>query len=168
MAREDFIFHVPEERGESLAYYIETSGDRAEELKPVLEDILDKIMFRERRMFETRGATSGVYWSPLRGTTVKRKEKLGAPHPFDPLRRFGPLEESLTVKGSDNQIASVDDDGLLLATTIEYASYHVTGTSRMPARPPLIIPAKHAREYVDDINKFIFGIERNEGGGEGA
>lgn len=162
----DFMFHVPEERGENLVYYLETTGERSNELKTVMERVLDKIMFRERRMFETRGATSGVYWAPLRGTTVKRKEKLGVPRPLDPLRRFGPLENSLTVRGADNQIAHVDDDGLMLATTLEYAAYHVTGTGRMPARPPLVVPAKHAREYTGMIEDFIFNIGRNEGGGE--
>jgi hypothetical protein len=149
-------FDVPIERGENLAYYIETTGERAEKLEPVLWDVLGKIMDREKRMFETRGATSGVYWAPLKGKTVKRKIALGVPHPLDPLRRFGKLEESLTKYPAPNQVVQVDDKGLLFASTVQSAAYHATGTSRMPERAPLIIPAKHAQEYVDMINDFIF------------
>lgn len=155
----DLEFDVPEERGESLAYHIQVMGERAEQMEPVLWRILDKIMAREKRMFETRGATSGVYWAPLRGSTVKRKIELNVAHVMDPLRRHGALEESLTHYPADNQVVQVDDEGLLLATTLQYAAYHVTGTSRMPARPPLIVPAKHAHEYVGMLNEFLFGDE---------
>lgn len=152
-------FRASLERTEGLAHHIETSGERAEELEPVLWRILDKIMDREKRMFETRGATSGVYWAPLRGTTVKRKSAMGMPHVLDPLRGLGTLEESLTKYPAPNQIVQVDNRGFLFASTVQSAAYHATGTSRMPARPPLIIPAKHAQEYIGMLNDFIFEID---------
>jgi hypothetical protein len=173
-------FIVPERRIEDMAYHIEVFGERAEHLKPVLEDITDKILERERHMFETHGASSGVYWAPLKATTILRKgggtaKRRGGritstggapafeaiPFPERPLWRFGELMLSLSERGAKYQHLTVDDEGIDLRTDHPSASYHTTGTRRMPARPPLVIPKKHAEEYTKDINDFIFG-ERHE------
>lgn len=150
-------FIVPQERIEDFSYQIEVFGERAEHLKPVLDDILDKILARNRRGFETGGASTGVYWAPLKQSTIREKVELGVPFPFSPLRRFGPLEESLSMRGADQQEYNVDDSGLSLRSTVPYAEHHASGTSRMPRRPPMVVAAKHAREYTKDLNDFIFG-----------
>lgn len=166
-------FSVPQERVEDVSYYIETAGERATELKPVLENILNKILDRERRLFETRGASGGVYWAPLKATTILRKrggtfkrpgrgsgstsDKRPIPYPDRPLWRYGDLMRSLSERGAPNQIIRVDDDGLLLQSRHDSAAFHTTGTSRMPARPPLVIAKRHAQEYTKDLNDFIFG-----------
>lgn len=150
-------FIVPEERIEDTAYYIESVGREAEQLKPVLEDILTKILAREKRMFESRGATSGVYWSPLTKATVEDKIRYGAALPLSPLRFTDSLMDSLSKRGARYQHIEVDDKGLSLSTSHPQAGYHASGTRHMPARPPLIIPAKHSREYVGMLNDFIFG-----------
>jgi len=148
-------FIVPTERIEDFGYQLHVFGERAEELEPVLQRITDKILHRERRMFETRGATSGVYWAPLRASTVERKA--GFANPSSPLRRTDELMKSLSERHARYQILSVDDLGIELITTHPAAGFHASGTKNMPRRPPLIIPAKHAREYTKDINDFIFG-----------
>ena len=169
-------FIVPQERIEGFAYTVEVYGERAEHLKPVLEDIMDLILLRERRMFETRGASSGVFWAPLKATTIIRKgggtakrqsgriSAIGGaprseliPYPDRPLWRFGDLMRSLSERGAPHQHLRVDDDGLLLETTHPAAGFHESGTRHMPRRPPLVIPAKHAHEYTSKLNDFIFG-----------
>jgi len=147
----------PAKRTEDMVVELTAYGERATHLEPVLYDIADKMMIAELRMFETRGATSGRYWSPLRGTTVKIKTKLGVPHIMDPLRRRGDLEESLTVEGAEYQILNVDDSRLEFGTEHPAAGYHTTGTKWMAARPPLIVTKKAAREYIEDIKDFVFG-----------
>lgn len=155
-------FQVPAERIEGTAYEIDTAGERAERLRPVLEDVMDLILYREKRMFESRGATSGVYWSPLKKATVEDKMRYGAPHPLSPLRGFtGALMKSLSERGAPYQDLDVTDEGLRLATHRPGAGYHAGGTSKMDARPPLIIPAKHAHEYVGMINDFIYHGDRD-------
>jgi hypothetical protein len=155
MAGPEFI--VPIDRIEDFAYHVEVFGDKAETLKPVLEDITDKILYRERRMFETRGATSGVYWSPLRRTTIRRKQQAGYDQVLNPLIATGALMRSLSARGAKYQHLRVDDKGIELSTSHPAAGYHETGTGHMPRRPPLIIPAKHSHEYVGMLNDFIFG-----------
>jgi hypothetical protein len=150
-------FIVPTERIEDFEYHLEVMGERAEHMEPVLQDITDKILERNRRAFETRGATTGEYWAPLRGKTVERKQNLGVAHPFDPLRRHDKLMDSLSIRDAEFQELDVDDDSIRLSTTHPAAGYHASGTSKMPRRPPMVIPAKHAQEYIGDINDFLFG-----------
>jgi len=123
----------------------------------VLEDITDKILYREGRMFQTRGATSGVYWSPLRGSTIRRKTQAGDQLVRSPLIASGDLMKSLSVRHAKYQRLSVDDKGIDFGTTHPAAGYHESGTRHMPRRPPLIIPAKHAHEYIGMLNDFIYG-----------
>jgi hypothetical protein len=169
-------FIVPTERIEDFAYTIEVFGERAEHMHPVLEEITDKILARERRMFETHGASSGVYWAPLKATTIirkgggtaKRKSGRisaiggqpgfeGIPFPERPLWRYGDLMRSLSERGAEYQHLRVDDEGIDLRSDHPAAEFHTTGTRRMPARPPLVIPVKHAHEYIGMLNDFIFG-----------
>lgn len=153
----DSGFIVPTERIEDFAYHLEVFGDRAEVMKPVLEDITDKILYREGRMFQTRGATSGVYWSPIRGSTIRRKTQAGDPLVRSPLIASGELMRSLSVRNAKYQRLSVDDKGIELSTSHPAAGFHESGTRHMPRRPPLIIPAKHAHEYIGMLNDFIYG-----------
>jgi hypothetical protein len=118
---------------------------------------MDKILTRNRRNFETRGATSGIYWAPLRKDTVRKKVKAGVANPLSPLRFNDRLMRSLSERGAEDQILEVDDDGLRLASTHPAAGYHESGTSNMPRRPPMTIAARHAQEYTGDLNDFIFG-----------
>src|SRR4051794_38640541 len=113
-------FIVPKQRIEDFQYQIQVFGDRAEEMEPVLQRIADKILARERRLFETRGASGGRYWRPLKATTVERKIPGGYPYPMDPLRRSLRMEKSLSQRGARDQILDIDDEGIHLATTVPY------------------------------------------------
>lgn len=143
-------------RIEDFQYELRATGRRATELHPVMGEILELLMDRNRRTFETRGASSGRYWAPLKNTTIKRKIKLGVPDPFSPLRRKDELMESLSTEGAEYQEIDVSDDSVYLATTHPSAEAHAFGTKWMPARPPLIIPKKHAEEYVKMIRDYVF------------
>jgi phage gpG-like protein len=149
----------PDERIEDFAFELQVTGERATEAKPVIEKIVDKVLARNKRGFETRGATTGRYWAPLKASTVARKAREGRADPFAPLRNTDALMESLSTRRAPHQILKIEDDGFLLQTTLDYAGFHVEGTEKMPARPPMTIAAKHAHEYIGDINDFIFGSD---------
>jgi phage gpG-like protein len=146
-------------RIEDFQYELRAVGRRATHLHPVMEDIADLVLDRERRLFETRGASSGVYWSPLKGTTIKRKIREGVDDPFAPLRRKDELMKSLSERDAEFQELEVTDDSFYLATSHPSAEFHAEGTANMAARPPLIIPKKHAQEYMKMIQDFVFGGE---------
>jgi hypothetical protein len=143
-------------RIEDFQYELIATGDRATDLFDVMDRIADKILDRERRMFETRGASSGEYWSPLKSSTVRRKQRSGAADPFAPLRDKDALMRSLSEREAEFQELDVTDDSVSLSTTHPAAEFHATGTSNMPARPPLIIPKKHAQEYIKMIRDSVF------------
>ena len=148
--------HTPQ-RIEDFQYELRAIGRRAVNLYPVMDKIADKLLFREGRMFETRGATSGVYWSPLKKSTVERKTRAGVADPFAPLRRSDKLMKSLSVRGAEYQVLEIDDDSVYLSTELPYAEIHAAGNlPRMPARPPLIVPKSHAHEYIKMIRDDIF------------
>jgi phage gpG-like protein len=155
----------PKTRLEDYQFELRATGDRATDLYDVMDDIVDMVLDRNAQAFATRGATTGRYWSPLKGSTIKRKQGISLWAPEDPLVRSGDLMFSLTERNADNQILEIDDDGFYLATTLDYAERHVTGDpgTGMPARPPMTIPAKHAQQYIGMINDFIFGEMEDDG-----
>jgi hypothetical protein len=158
---------VPSERTEDFAVHVDTVGERADHLRPIFEDIVDKMMARERRLFETRGASGGTYWSPLKPSTIagkgggtfhhRRAGRASIPYPDRPLWRYGDLVDSLSRRGHRDQILDFHDDGFEFGTKHEAAGFHDSGTSKMPRRPPLVIPANQAREYNKMIFDFIMG-----------
>lgn len=148
----------PGHRVEDMIVEIESYSDRVDSLKVVLKHILEnKIMPREKRMFETRGASSGEYYVPLRSSTLRKKRSMPSyPYPERPLWAKGTLVDSLTVPGHALGIQRVTDEGILFGTKHHAAEFHAEGTRNMPARPPVIIPEKHANEYIQDISDYIF------------
>jgi hypothetical protein len=148
----------PNTRIEDYQFELRATGDRATDLYDVMDEIVDLVLDRNAQAFATRGATTGRYWAPLRGTTIKRKQGISLWGAEDPLVRSGDLMFSLTERNAEHQVLEIEDDGFYLASTLGYAEHHVTGDpGRMPARPPMVIPAKHANEYIKMINDFIFG-----------
>ena len=151
----------PAHRLEELVFEINAITDRADDLTPVFDLIIDKILFRNRRAFESRGATTGKYWAPLRVVTILKKESSGFLHPESPLRATDRLMHSLSTLGADDQILNVTHDTMEIGTTVPYAQFHQTGfTSKsgreVPARPPMTIAKKHMQEYLKDIRDWVF------------
>lgn len=148
----------PDNRVEDFAFQLDVFGERATEAKPVIKQIVDKVLYRNRRGFETRGATTGTYWAPLTANTVERKKRQShTADPFAPLRDTDALMKSLSERGASFQELDESDDGFTLASKLGYSGYHAGGTSKMPARPPMVIAKKHAHEYIGMINDFIYG-----------
>jgi hypothetical protein len=145
-------------RVEDFAHELEYRGDRAVDVEPALEDIATLILARERRLFETRGASGGRYWSPLKGSTVQRKKR--SSHVVDimaPLRETDALMKSLSERNARYSILRVKRTSLVVGTSHPAAGFHAEGTRDMPRRPPLVIAKKHSHEYIGMINDYIFG-----------
>lgn len=148
-------FSAAPKRIEDFQYELRAMGMRAVDLFPVMDEIVDMVLDRNRRAFETRGATTGTYWAPLKASTIRRKIKAGVADPFAPLRREDKLMESLSEREAEYQVLDVDDDGFYLATEHPSAPFHVDGTANMPARPPFVIPKSHAQEYMRMILDYV-------------
>lgn len=70
-----------------------------------------------------------IPWPPLSPRTIRKKGHARK------LIDSGDLRRSLTQKSGKGAIRSIEKQGSLFGTSIEYAGYHMTGTANMPARP---------------------------------
>ena len=89
----------------------------------------------EMGMLQNQQDSSGRPWAPLQPTTIANKEHATI------LLDTGKMFESLTMPGGTaDTIWATSRDWLVFGTSVEYATYHQTGTRRMPARPPVGVP----------------------------
>ena len=65
-----------------------------------------------------------------------KKSKVGGAYPL--LKFSGKLAASILNSGAAGAVKEISATQLVLGTTIPYAIYHQLGTSKMPARPPII------------------------------
>lgn len=82
-------------------------------------------------MFSGEHDSNGHSRAPVGASTNRRKSHNRIP--FDSVV----LEGSLVSVGGPGNISKSPPRGLLFGTNVDYATFHQTGTSNMPARPPL-------------------------------
>jgi phage gpG-like protein len=102
--------------------------------KHILPKLLPVLEVETGKQFDAQGAgPQAGSWAPLSTSYAKWK---AAHYPGQPtLVRTGALRAALTGPGS-NARRDVSGDSLEFGTTgLPYASFHQTGTGRMPARP---------------------------------
>lgn len=97
-------------------------------LTPVLEEA-------ERQQFEAEGRGVTGAWKPLSSQYEEWKRKNYPGRPI--LQRTGAMYEGLTASDSPFSAREANGDSYSFGTRgVTYASYHQTGTHRMPARQP--------------------------------
>jgi hypothetical protein len=84
----------------------------------------------------------------------------------DPLFRTHTLFEAMSFRSSpDNEIIVTDDWAVFRVPDSEtaegrspgsYGGFHQTGTEHMPARPPFRLTIRDRREFVDEMQRYIF------------
>lgn len=123
---------------------------RAVESRPLLEAFAGTLREREARRFDTEGEGE---WPPLAASTLERKRGPRI------LEESGLLRGSLT--GGAEHVETIIGSELLFGTSVDYAVYHRTGTSRMPKRDPLVQPDEALLvEFTRDAQAWIMGAER--------
>lgn len=128
-------------------------ANRATGLAPVFREVGRLWMDLEKDVFASGGSAGGRPWAPLAPATLEAKARAG--YPAQPLRATGRLMRSLTVEGAPDQILAVNDDWMVWGTGRRAAGLHRTGTSRMPARPPVQISSQGRRQTVKVIQRFV-------------
>lgn len=129
---------------------------RALETRPVMALIARSLREMEAEVFETAGRGT---WEELAESTLRQKARHGySTAPNAVLIATAELVTSLTEPGGDH-VEHISDDGLDFGTTDPKATYHMTGTSKMPARPPLMVDAGDTRRFTREIQRYIIGLE---------
>ena len=110
-----------------------------------LAEFLPVLRGDHEEMFSGEHDSTGSGWEPLAESTIQRKG-----HDII-LFEKGHLKESLISDGGAGQIAETSDRHLAFGTEVEYAGYHQSGTSRMPARPPVGLREDTLDEIVETV-----------------
>lgn len=130
-------------------------GDRIEDARPAFRRIVEHLMDVEQRQFDTQGQYASGRWAPLKEETIRAKVNRGE----DPriLRATEALMHSLTQRGAAGQKLIITPTEMVFGTTVPYAKFHQTGTSRMPQRRPVEHTERDRRELVRILQRHIVG-----------
>lgn len=153
--QQGIVFQIEVEGEEQISRYLEGVTARARDLTPLWEDIADDFHRVELHQFDSEGAY-GPGWPALSPAYAEWKEQH---YPGAPLLvQTGALKESLVSHGPGS-IEERSADALTIGTSIHYAAFHQTGTSRMPPRPPIVIPEEAKARWTKKIHAFLLGAE---------
>lgn len=123
------------------------------DFRPVFEKISDDFRKTQSAVFRSEGNYEGRKgWVSLSLNYRLQKAKLYGGKPI--LTATGALKTSFTRKGG-NHISQISSDRLILGSRDPKGGYHQSGTSRMPARPPLTASKTTNRRWVRIAHKEI-------------
>lgn len=132
--------------------------DRALNGALVLAEILQDMRRMETELFDTEGRGE---WAELAPSTIERKATEGYPSKI--LQATEALYDSLTGGlGAAGHVEHITEDEILYGTTVPWAQYHQSGTSKMPARPPVDVRESDIRRWSKMIHAYVFGIDAGE------
>jgi phage gpG-like protein len=99
-------------------------------------------------MYDSGQDSNGSAWEPLAPSTVARKGHDTILVDTNRMKAslVSPTGDSIRDVVSENGMA-----GAVFGTDVEYARFHVAGTSRMPARPPVGISEKTIDQVQNEV-----------------
>lgn len=118
---------------------LQAMRERAQNLLPAYDTVLDWWADQNRINFATNGARWGRPWEPLAPRTLRNKARHG--YPRDILVRTHQLRDELTHRPFG--VESIDAHGAKVGTNLDYARYHQRGTRRTPRRK--LVDARRVR-----------------------
>jgi phage gpG-like protein len=127
-------------------------ADNARTTEKLWEEILKTLRLIEQVQFLTEGSHGSGGWAPLAESTLKAKARKNQ----DPWieRATTDLFNSLTGESSDS-IAEVHQDWLRYGTSLPYAIFQQTGTSRMLQRRLVQLTEIERKELAKMVQRYI-------------
>ena len=126
------------------------------DFKEPLQDSAEIIVQESKDNFDRQGYLYGSTWKPLSPATRKQRASQGFPANRPILIRSGKLMKGVKVKSVNSREAVVHNP-------VEFATYHQTGTNKMPQRKVLSSSKKSRTaigivfgNYVGKIIKKVF------------
>jgi len=127
---------------------------RVKDFRPAWRGVIGALEDEMRARFDAEGAQGGESpWPPLSAAYAARKERVYGRQPI--LVQTGRMRESF--QGGGDAIRDAGRMSLRYGTSVPYATFHQSGTSRMPPRPPLILSERGVREVVRVMQRHAFG-----------
>lgn len=143
------------EGAEELQHRLAEIDRRISDLTPIWGAITSKLFDIEREIFDSEGRGQ---WAPLSPRYAAWKARH---YPGQPLLVLtGAMRQAFT-NSSGAEIVRQPQSLLVKWSTPEYAKYHQTGTTYMPARPVLVVERQDVEAIAevarDEIRKLING-----------
>lgn len=134
----------------NLDRQLEKMALRAGTMLPLAPEAQNKIRIANIENFASNGLPSGG-WSPLdvQYAAWKAVRYPGAP----PMVRSGKLFSSLA--NLNNTATKLTKDSFEFGTTVSYAKFHQTGTSKMPKRQVVFVPRGFAEWLGSAYAKWV-------------
>lgn len=125
-------FEVDEQSLRRLRANLQGMRERARDVRPAWDAVVEWFADRNASQFEDRGAEYATPWRPLAASTLREKARLG--FPLDPLVRTRRLMQSITMRPLD--IERLGPREFEAGTADRKAVFHQFGTRNgLPARP---------------------------------
>jgi phage virion morphogenesis protein len=126
---------------EKLAHKLNSYALSNDQREGLLHDLGVEVKEQTLDRFDLEEDPEGSQWKKLVDATVKYKNKICS---GGILEREGYLKKSLTVQDNNG-------DSVFIGSPREYAGYHQTGTSKLPARPFFGV----STDNIDDLEHLI-------------
>jgi phage gpG-like protein len=161
MASGGFIY-ITVSGADTVRRRLVTWGQQVTDLTPAWQQIADDLLGDWMWNITGEGGMYGA-WAPLRPATVadRIRQGYGGDHPI--MWRTGLLLRSLSAQGQPGNIVMTTPNSLTVGSTVPYAGYQQSGTSRMVARPLIGINRKEQANIINRLNVFIQDQVRQAG-----
>ncbi len=108
----------------------------------------------EAEAFSSEGGSSkGGKWKALSSPYKAQKLKRWGPVPI--LTASGKLYRSMTQEGAEGSVYEETAQELTIGSSVPYGRYHQSGTSRMPARPPIDLTDEQKQKVVSPVGEKL-------------
>ncbi len=142
---------------EKLKVALTNMADAIDDLRPYWNEVQQEFYRIEKQAFASEG-TSGESgkWSALSPRYAVVKFKRWGAVPI--LTASGTLRDSLTSETSGS-IVRKEKDELTVGSSVPYGRYHQSGTSKMPARPPISLTENNRADLLRKLTKQLKAVK---------
>jgi phage gpG-like protein len=151
----EFTYAVNSEPVENaLATFEESLAEQSPALMRIADDFREMIA----QQFASEGQAEGTPWPPRKFSSARstRRGVQAGRGPASPLLiRTGALRDSLTTPGAAGPVEELEGYSITLGSRLPYASYHQTGTRRMPARPIIVLSGTRAERWTEIVRRSL-------------
>lgn len=138
---------------EQISREILRVGQYAGDATPAMT-LLARFWYKElAKNFDTAGRHASGGWAPLKPATVADKRRRGLDRRI--LHATLRLRRSLTQAGAPDGIRVITAHSAAIGTTVPYARFHQSGTSKMPRRRPLELNEQARKRSVKIVQRYI-------------
>lgn len=147
---------------EKLKVALTKMADAIEDLTPYWNDVQQEFYKIEKAQFASEGKTGASgHWKQLSMPYADIKARNYGDLPI--LELTGSLKASLTSESASGAITKKEKDSLTLGSSIPYGAYHQSGTSKMPARPPISLTENQTAQLLRKLTKQLKEVANRNG-----